>query len=347
MVTMTADKLKSIFAFYGSYLRTRFRGVTPAQMGDVSAKLRTPTLANQMTEGHLLFMTEEGARFVDDGRVEKAMRWLGFLQGVFWERGYFSLDDLKNHSRPGEPGSGWREKVELGIEGRVTLDPAGVGRLVLTNRSGDPITDCRLIFDVEMARRLMVVDVRVGVSAQLSGGAIPAELFTRASRRQLELEPLSPSCAVVVTVRNRIREEICPVVATVEGRRATDLDLRLARERRRVSAVGLGDRTVEPRSDIKIVVEIRETIELSTLVLPSGVCESFEVLSVSVGREVRWSPSDGRASCGGRVFRESEDHPLMWEGGLRVAPGSLVAVHLRNISDEARWFGGALVGTLA
>lgn len=31
---------------------------------------------------------------------EKFMRWLGFVQGVFWQRGWFTLEELKEHSRP-------------------------------------------------------------------------------------------------------------------------------------------------------------------------------------------------------------------------------------------------------
>jgi hypothetical protein len=31
--------------------------------------------------------------------VNKAMRWLGFIQGVFWSEDVFSIDQLKNHNR--------------------------------------------------------------------------------------------------------------------------------------------------------------------------------------------------------------------------------------------------------
>lgn len=49
---------------------------------------------------HLLYMCDEGARFVREGRAEKAMRWLGFLQGVVWSRGHASLDELKRMNMP-------------------------------------------------------------------------------------------------------------------------------------------------------------------------------------------------------------------------------------------------------
>jgi hypothetical protein len=37
--------------------------------------------------------------FVVEGRREKAMRWLGFIQGVLWMLGV-PLEDLKNMNRP-------------------------------------------------------------------------------------------------------------------------------------------------------------------------------------------------------------------------------------------------------
>lgn len=40
---------------------------------------------------------------LDEGRIEKAMRWLGFMQGALWSIDIFSLDELKDHSRPDMP----------------------------------------------------------------------------------------------------------------------------------------------------------------------------------------------------------------------------------------------------
>jgi len=39
------------------------------------------------------------SRFPDDGSENKAMRWLGFIQGVHFARGSYSLESLKDHSR--------------------------------------------------------------------------------------------------------------------------------------------------------------------------------------------------------------------------------------------------------
>ncbi len=45
---------------------------------------------------HLKFMCVSAPTFADNA---KAMRWLGFLQGVLWARGFFTLEELKGHSR--------------------------------------------------------------------------------------------------------------------------------------------------------------------------------------------------------------------------------------------------------
>jgi hypothetical protein len=52
---------------------------------------------------HIAWMCKEVRAFVTQGRREKAMRWLGFIQGVIWSTGLFSLDQIKNHVRPDEP----------------------------------------------------------------------------------------------------------------------------------------------------------------------------------------------------------------------------------------------------
>lgn len=42
-----------------------------------------------------------GHRFPINGSVNKAMRWLGFCQGVLLERRVFTLEETKEHSRRG------------------------------------------------------------------------------------------------------------------------------------------------------------------------------------------------------------------------------------------------------
>jgi hypothetical protein len=45
-------------------------------------------------------MCQEAQIFVDQGRTEKAFRWFGCIQGALWAKGLYTLNDLKEHSRP-------------------------------------------------------------------------------------------------------------------------------------------------------------------------------------------------------------------------------------------------------
>lgn len=49
---------------------------------------------------HVAYMLEEIPKFMAAGRVEKAMRWLGFCQGYMVCIGVFSIDDMKQLNMP-------------------------------------------------------------------------------------------------------------------------------------------------------------------------------------------------------------------------------------------------------
>lgn len=49
---------------------------------------------------HILGMIPKMYKFLNEGRREKVMRWLGFIQGVLWATKVYSVDELKNHNRP-------------------------------------------------------------------------------------------------------------------------------------------------------------------------------------------------------------------------------------------------------
>jgi hypothetical protein len=46
-------------------------------------------------------LTEIADRWPEDGSEQKAMRWLGFVQGVAYARGLFTLEEIKEHSMTG------------------------------------------------------------------------------------------------------------------------------------------------------------------------------------------------------------------------------------------------------
>ena len=49
---------------------------------------------------HCHGMLDQMEEFVRQGRMEKAFRWLGFIQGCLWSQGCYVLEELKNHNRP-------------------------------------------------------------------------------------------------------------------------------------------------------------------------------------------------------------------------------------------------------
>ena len=48
---------------------------------------------------HLKSMIPKMKLLLQQGRVEKVMRWLGFMQGVFWTTAVYDLGSLKSHNR--------------------------------------------------------------------------------------------------------------------------------------------------------------------------------------------------------------------------------------------------------
>lgn len=50
--------------------------------------------------GHLRWMLEQAISFYGAARIEKANRWLGFVQGVAVARGWASLDQMKVANAP-------------------------------------------------------------------------------------------------------------------------------------------------------------------------------------------------------------------------------------------------------
>jgi len=84
-MAMTTEKIREAFA--------ACRALLPAHLKAERGGLRGP---------HLVFMCEEGASYAEHRR-EKAMRWLGFVQGALWALDIAPISDLKNMNRPDEP----------------------------------------------------------------------------------------------------------------------------------------------------------------------------------------------------------------------------------------------------
>jgi len=52
---------------------------------------------------HIRWMIQEIPKLIDNPhKIEKANRWLGFVQGVLWIKGYFTIEKMKDHNRSSE-----------------------------------------------------------------------------------------------------------------------------------------------------------------------------------------------------------------------------------------------------
>ena len=100
---MTSQQVREALDIYEGSL-TRF-GAKPVRI-DTSSRPRQQ-LGQQEQANHLLWMCGEAKKFLDHvagdkddrGIIEKAMRWLGFIQGGLWSAGLFSIDQMKDHNR--------------------------------------------------------------------------------------------------------------------------------------------------------------------------------------------------------------------------------------------------------
>ncbi len=87
---MTPEKLTQLFKFYDNDLAKR--GISVAQQQEFA-------ITRYSNLEHLRYMCDRALDFVEENRIEKAMRWLGFIQGVLFAESMFNLTELKEHSR--------------------------------------------------------------------------------------------------------------------------------------------------------------------------------------------------------------------------------------------------------
>lgn len=88
---MTSEKLSQVLLKYRSDLQLK---------GFLSCRITPgilPTYGGSLS--HIHWMCTEAIGFVKEERIEKAMRWLGFIQGVLWMNGVYTIEQMKDHNR--------------------------------------------------------------------------------------------------------------------------------------------------------------------------------------------------------------------------------------------------------
>ena len=89
---MTSEKVREAIALYRRLFEER--GVDKSE---VSHAQYSPSGLLQLQHCH--GMLDKMENFLKEGKREKAMRWLCFIQGVLWVHGFYTLNELRAHNR--------------------------------------------------------------------------------------------------------------------------------------------------------------------------------------------------------------------------------------------------------
>jgi hypothetical protein len=84
---VTLDRVKQVVRFYEK-VALREVGSAPFATG---------------WQSKIIEMAPRLIMFCDEGRTEKAMRWLGFMQGLLWWNETFTLAELEAHNNMDVP----------------------------------------------------------------------------------------------------------------------------------------------------------------------------------------------------------------------------------------------------
>ena len=90
---MTPDRVMEVLLIY----RKKFERMGISRKGFPLERLPA---SDPEYLGHCYGMLDEMETFLNDGRMDKVFRWLGFIQGVLWTTGTYTIEELKNHNRP-------------------------------------------------------------------------------------------------------------------------------------------------------------------------------------------------------------------------------------------------------
>lgn len=91
---MTKEKAFEALTKYHDLVVAKF-GVRPTKSHPGWYTLFAKAMSIQQQAQHVSWMCIEAKKFLEVGRTEKAMRWLGFIQGWLWTVNIKVLDDLK------------------------------------------------------------------------------------------------------------------------------------------------------------------------------------------------------------------------------------------------------------
>lgn len=92
---MTDEKLLEVIDFLETDVNMRWPDIKPAEKKWLALQGLTKEHV-----AHIKSMFPRMREFIAEGRREKVMRWLGFIQGWFWAGGAFSVEELGRMNMP-------------------------------------------------------------------------------------------------------------------------------------------------------------------------------------------------------------------------------------------------------
>jgi len=95
---MTDEQVKQVVTAYQARL-TR-EGYQPVQ---IDFDRTTASFPRSRQLEHVAWMCTEILRALSGGEREKAMRWLGFAQGVLWAQGVYAVNEMREQNRAVRP----------------------------------------------------------------------------------------------------------------------------------------------------------------------------------------------------------------------------------------------------
>ena len=93
---MTAEKVREVTALY----RAKFADLKLSPVRQPTDAEPGPTIAQTLE--HCYAMLDDLDRFTREGRMDKAFRWLGFVQGCLYACGIYRIAELKDHNKPSD-----------------------------------------------------------------------------------------------------------------------------------------------------------------------------------------------------------------------------------------------------
>lgn len=92
---MKTEQMTKLLKHYYSLLETK--GYEPIKVEGKDLPIEEIKYNKHMLN-HICWMCQEAQQYVTENS-EKTNRWLGFIQGVIWTSGIFTIDDMRDHNR--------------------------------------------------------------------------------------------------------------------------------------------------------------------------------------------------------------------------------------------------------